>query len=905
MSSVVEVMANLGGDASGMLSTFQQAGRASEQFSQTAEDMAKRTSDSYQKSEQSSDQHSQKTRQNNQQSGDSFGDMAIDAAAAFAVVSTAWGAMNSALDEQGQQGQFMAKMGLSPEDAKKAADVSAAVYAESWGENLGQVTDAATVVGQALGGVADEARLKELTTDALAFGDAFGVDVTESMRAAQAMVQNGLAPSIEDAFNTMAAGAQGGLNVSGDLMDTMTEYSGQFEKLGIDGQQAMGLISQGMKNGARDTDFIADAIKEFSIRAIDGSETTAAGFEKIGMNAADMQSRIAAGGPEANKALTEVLDGLRGIEDPALRSQAAVDLFGTKAEDLGDALFALDPSTAVAGMGDMSGAMDDVTQGMTDAVSPIDQLKRGFETAMGDMAAGALPVLNAMAPLGPELATTAVAIAGIVGIIKTWMGILKIATAVQIAFNIAMGANPIGLIIIGIMALIAAVILLVQNWDTVTAWVTQVWGGFVNWIIEITDGFVVWWNQLWGGFGNWVGEVWGGFINWIKELWGGFTAWVTETANAFVAWWNALWAGFGGWITGIWQGFISWIQALWSGFVAFLTVGIAAFTAAWNATWAAVGQFIQNIWNGFISFVTGAWNGFVGFIQGALNNLKSFWNSAWTAVGNTVSTAWNFILNTVRSFLNNVSSFVNSVLNNIGSFFRSVWNGIVSFISGIPGRFMAGLSALSGLAGRVGGYFSEMYSRIQSVVGNVLSFVGGIPGKILAGLGNMGSLLLGAGADLMAGLQNGITGAIANVVGAAKNAAGAVLGGIKNFFGIKSPSRVMRKMGGYLMEGWGQGIDKDAGTVVSSMLGAAGRVLKAGDVAVSTGLSGAVSLAGSAVGAVTGGMGGRELPPINITINGVNPGDEGQVKRVVGAAARELYDAIDAASWGGAYEGRA
>jgi hypothetical protein len=51
-----------------------------------------------------------------------------------------------------------------------------------------------------------------------------------------------------------------------------------------------------------------------------------------------------------------VLDRLRAIKDPVKQSQAAVQLFGTQAEDLGKALYALDPSKAAAGMNKVAGA---------------------------------------------------------------------------------------------------------------------------------------------------------------------------------------------------------------------------------------------------------------------------------------------------------------------------------------------------------------------------------------------------------------------------------------------------------------------------------------------------------------------------------------------------------------------
>jgi hypothetical protein len=122
---------------------------------------------------------------------------------------------------------------------------------------------------------------------------------------------------------------------------------------------------------------VADAIKEFSIRAVDGSELTAEGFKDIGLNAEEMSAAIAKGGPEANDALDQTLDRLRDIEDPVKRSQAAVKLFGTQAEDLGDALFALDLDTAAQGLGNIEGAASKMGATLADnASTKIESFKR-------------------------------------------------------------------------------------------------------------------------------------------------------------------------------------------------------------------------------------------------------------------------------------------------------------------------------------------------------------------------------------------------------------------------------------------------------------------------------------------------------------------------------------------------
>lgn len=81
------------------------------------------------------------------------------------------------------------------------------------------------------------------------------------------------------------------------------------------------------------------------------------------------------------------------------------------------------------------------------------------------------------------------------GIYKTAMligqGVILLVTAAQWAWNVAMMANPIGLIIVAVGLLIGIGILLYRNWDTVKVKMAMVWDGIkgmfvtgVNWCID-------------------------------------------------------------------------------------------------------------------------------------------------------------------------------------------------------------------------------------------------------------------------------------------------------------------------------------------------------------------------------------------------------------------------------------
>src|SRR5690606_28075664 len=131
--------------------------------------------------------------------------------------------------------------------------------------------------------------------------------------------------------------------------------------------------SQAIKAGARDSDKAADAIKEFAIRAIDGSDTTKEGFKGIGLSASRMSGMIAKGGKSAREGLDITLDRLRKVKHPAKRAEYAVALFGTQAEDLGDALYAMDVDKASKDFGKFGGSADKM--GKTLRKGPVHELK--------------------------------------------------------------------------------------------------------------------------------------------------------------------------------------------------------------------------------------------------------------------------------------------------------------------------------------------------------------------------------------------------------------------------------------------------------------------------------------------------------------------------------------------------
>lgn len=206
------------------------------------------------------------------------------------------------------------------------------------------------------------------------------------------LMRTGLANSVTEALDIITAGSQKGLDVTGDWLDSIGEYSTQFRKLGLTGSETMTLLKQGIEGGARDTDKVADSLKEFSIRAVDGSKSTKEGFEALGFNADEMGRRFSAGGEQAHQAFAAVLTGLRNLDDPVQQALVWQRLFGTQWEDMGDAVNKLDLDPAKNQFKDLQDTSQRSTKTATEtfksewesATKTVDQWFTDLKTSISD-----------------------------------------------------------------------------------------------------------------------------------------------------------------------------------------------------------------------------------------------------------------------------------------------------------------------------------------------------------------------------------------------------------------------------------------------------------------------------------------------------------------------------------------
>lgn len=288
---------------------------------------------------------------------------------------------------QAERDFAQAKFGFNDQQMGAAGEAAGKAFGNAWGESVSANIDTAGIAIQSglLDGKATAAEIQPVIEQLSFVASIMGEEIPAVAKAAGQMIKTGLVEQPAQAFDLLTAAQQQGLNLSEDLLDTVNEYSVQWQKLGIDGATALGTISQMTKAGARDTDIAADALKEFSIRTVDMSESTTAAFETLGLNAEETSTSFAKGGDSALGMSRTVLLALAKIEDPLKRNEVGVALLGTQWEDIGGAINSLDLTTA-AGQFDSAGkALEGMNTAGSGAASSIEAARNKITVAADEM----------------------------------------------------------------------------------------------------------------------------------------------------------------------------------------------------------------------------------------------------------------------------------------------------------------------------------------------------------------------------------------------------------------------------------------------------------------------------------------------------------------------------------------
>ena len=318
-------------------------------------------------------------------------------------------------------------------------------------------------------------------------------------------------------------------------------------------------------------------------------------------------------------------------------------------------------------VGKLKGSFEGLKNTITDTFSNIGPMLKDFceggistfcdalSTAM-DLASGAISVIEALSPV---IGAVAGAIITYKGAVLLWNAaetaknvVMGISTAAQWALNVAMTANPIGIVIVAIGALVGAFIVLwnksegfrnfwINLWEKVKAIVTSAWEGIKAGFEKIKNGI--------SAVKEKVSTMWNGVKEKTSELWGGVKNAVSEKLNNIKSAYDA----HGGGLKGATFAAIEGVKEYYrTGYDAInqLTGGklgevVNAVGAKMEAVKSKFGEAFGNVKNTVMTIFENIKNGIVEKITAAVDTVKN----VFTKISDTVSSVWDKIKSLLKA----------------------------------------------------------------------------------------------------------------------------------------------------------------------------------------------------------------------------------------------------------------
>lgn len=259
------------------------------------------------------------------------------------------------------------------------------------------------------------------------------------------------------------------------------------------------------------------------------------------------------------------------------------------------------------------------------------------------------------------------------------------------------------------------------------------------------------------------------------------------------------------------------------------TIATTAQTIATNAAAAAQGLFnavmsanpialIITLIAGLVVAIIGLWNNsesFRAFVTGVFTQIQQVASVVIGAIVNFFTVTVPGAISTVISFFQNLWSGVQGALDSAGSAVSGFVSGVVSFFTvTVPGAVSSMLSAAGRIPGQIASFLGSALSSAASFVSNFASkavqAASQFVSNIMSGLSGLAGRVMSVGSDIVHGIWSGISDASGWLMDQIAGFAGGIVDGIKGFFGIASPSKVMRdEVGRYLAEGVAVGWEKN------------------------------------------------------------------------------------------------
>jgi len=422
----------------------------------------------------------------------------------------------------------------------------------------------------------------------------------------------------------------------------------------------------------------------------------------------------------------------------------------------------------------------------------------------------ALTVASKVSTLAQSLGTAATLVKTSAMVASTIA--IKAVTVAQWLLNAALTANPIGLVIAGIVALVAVLAILwnknegfrnavIGAWNAILDTGKAVWDWINKFFTEdIPNAF----NSVidyFKGIPQWFGELWNSVLDTFKEWGNNIKAFFTETIPQIIQnvvdWFNELPYKIGyalGYALGT---IVKWGIDSWNSFIETCSNIYTSVTEWFSKLPSLIWGFLTTAYTNIITWGTNTWNKFIETCKNVYDSVKEWFSKLPGLI-------WNFLVNAY----NNIVKWGQDTKASMYDAANKAIDAVIDWFKKLPGEIW---TWLVNTIAKVTQFAKDLGNKAREAGTNMVT-------NIINAVANLPSQMAEVGSNIVRGVWDGIVGMGSWISDKVSGFFTGIVDGAKSALGIHSPSRVFRdQVGKYMAQGVGVGFEDETDNVKKSM----------------------------------------------------------------------------------------
>lgn len=449
---------------------------------------------------------------------------------------------------------------------------------------------------------------------------------------------------------------------------------------------------------------------------------------------------------------------------------------------------------------------------------------------------GAISFIKALnAPMGTAQVTMlSMAKTFIVKMAQMAKGVILQGARMAAGFLVSIG--PIGWVI---AAVIALVILVIANWEKVSAWTSKAWTAVSTFVINAVSSIMSYIQTNFPVIYEVIVQYMTSAREIILAVWEYVKGSFTNALNFLKALVSGDFEGMKNAISDQMELAKATIERIWTAISDFISIAVAAIMGYIQNNFPMIHEIISQYMTSAKEIIIAVWAYVQGTFTNALSFLKALVDGDFQGMKDAISNQMDLAKATIERIWNAVKAYVDTILGTIGKVVLDKFKKIAQDVkdkmdevkTSIDKKWEEAKSKaeekLTNLVTSVKDFFTdikdEVKEKMDEAVSTVKEKVGEMPGKVRESVSDMVS----AGGELISGVIKGITEKIDEGLTAIGGFAKKLVARFKKDTDTHSPSRAFANVAKWIPPGVVSGIDKTRHLAINSVSDMASRLTDA------------------------------------------------------------------------------